>query len=98
MAHLLQKRMNKPPAIRHQYGPWSILYCEQTERPSAATAPALHIHGAIVSSALDALQNDFIASDACADRDEEAQAANLPDLGKKYAELQANSEIMGWSK
>ncbi|HBR83189.1 MAG TPA: hypothetical protein DD861_03165 [Erythrobacter sp.] len=61
----------------------------------------LNIHGAIVSSALDTLQYSYIpivASDACADRDEEAQAANLPDLGEKYAELQANSKIMGWSK
>jgi len=58
----------------------------------------LNIHGAIVSSALDTLQYSYIpivASDACA---EEAQAANLPDLGEKYAELQANSKIMGWSK
>ena len=61
----------------------------------------LNIHGAIVSSALDTLQYGYIpivASDACADRDEETQAANLRDLGKKYAELQANSEIMGWLK
>lgn len=55
--------------------------------------------GCVRASTLDALQYGFIpivATDACADRDEATQSANLHDLGSKYAELQTTPEILSW--
>jgi len=52
--------------------------------------------GCVRATALDALQSGFrpiIATQACGDRDAQVQAANLFDLGQKYADLKNLSEI-----
>ena len=46
--------------------------------------------GCVRATAVDALQCNFrlvVASDACGDRDREAHAANLRDLGLKYGDV-----------
>lgn len=56
----------------------------------------LSTSGCVRASALDALQNGFIpvvVADACGDRDEAVQRANLFDLGAKYADV-VTSEVV----
>jgi len=52
--------------------------------------------GCVRATALDALQSGFrpvVVTDACGDRDPKVQAANLFDLGQKYADLRTLKEI-----
>ena len=52
--------------------------------------------GCVRASALDALQYGFVpivASDACADRDQELHGSNLRDLGAKYAEIVTSNQV-----
>lgn len=51
------------------------------------------------ASALDALQNGFIpivVPDACGDRDEAVQRANLFDLAAKYADVVDSAEVLDY--
>ncbi len=55
--------------------------------------------GCVRATTLDALQNGFrpiVVTDACGDRDPQVQAANLFDLGQKYADLKTLKEIAGY--
>lgn len=52
--------------------------------------------GCVRATALDALQYGFIPvviADACGDRDERVQNANLFDLGNKYADVVSSAEV-----
>jgi maleamate amidohydrolase len=52
--------------------------------------------GCVRATALDALQNGFIpivVADACGDRDERVQRANLFDLAAKYADVVKSAEV-----
>lgn len=53
--------------------------------------------GCVRATALDALQNGFVpivVADACGDRDERVQAANLFDLAAKYADVVTSDEVL----
>ncbi|MBK5912381.1 isochorismatase [Rhodothalassium salexigens] len=53
--------------------------------------------GCVRATALDALQHGFIPvviPEACGDRDARVQAANLFDLGQKYADVVAMAEVL----
>lgn len=53
--------------------------------------------GCVRATALDTLQNGFVpvvVEDACGDRDPAVQAANLFDLGAKYADIVKAGEVM----
>ena len=53
--------------------------------------------GCVRASAVDALQSNFhltVVTDACGDRDREAHAANLRDLGLKYGDLLTADELI----
>lgn len=53
--------------------------------------------GCVRATALDALQNGFIpivVADACGDRDERVQRANLFDLAAKYADVVKSPEVL----
>lgn len=55
--------------------------------------------GCVRASALDALQYGFIpvlVEDACGDRDEGVQRANLFDLGAKYADIIQSDEVISY--
>lgn len=55
--------------------------------------------GCVRATALDALQNGFVpivVADACGDRDERVQAANLFDLGAKYADVVTSDEVLAY--
>ena len=52
--------------------------------------------GCVRASALDAMQYGYVpfaVSDACGDRDEAIQNANLHDLGAKYAEIVTSGDV-----
>lgn len=55
--------------------------------------------GCVRATALDALQYGFIplvVADACGDRDEAVQKANIFDLGAKYADIVSAETVCGW--
>lgn len=62
-----------------------------------AIITGLTTSGCVRATALDALQNGFIpivVEDACGDRDERVQAANLFDLAAKYADVVKSDEVL----
>lgn len=62
-----------------------------------AIIAGLTTSGCVRATALDALQSGFIpvvVADACGDRDERVQAANLFDLGNKYADVVRSDEVL----
>lgn len=63
----------------------------------SAIITGLTTSGCVRATALDALQNGFIpivVSDACGDRDERVQRANLFDLAAKYADVVESPEVL----
>lgn len=53
--------------------------------------------GCVRATAVDALQSNFrltVVSDACGDRDRQAHASNLRDLGLKYGDLLTADELL----
>ena len=64
-----------------------------------AIITGLTTSGCVRATALDALQYGFIpvvVADACGDRDERVQAANLFDLGNKYADIVQSDEVLDY--
>ena len=64
-----------------------------------AIITGLTTSGCIRATALDALQNGFIpivVEDACGDRDERVQEANLFDLQAKYAEVVSSIAVIDY--
>lgn len=62
-----------------------------------AVISGLTTSGCVRATALDALQNGFIpivVADACGDRDERVQRANLFDLAAKYADVVESPEVL----
>lgn len=64
-----------------------------------AIITGLTTSGCVRATALDALQNGFIpivVADACGDRDERVQRANLFDLAAKYADVVQSGEVLDY--
>ena len=54
--------------------------------------------GCVRATAVDGLQNNYrvlVPREACGDRDEQAQEANLYDLNAKYADVVSAAEVLG---
>lgn len=65
----------------------------------SAIITGLTTSGCVRATALDTLQNGFIpivVSDACGDRDERVQHANLFDLAAKYADVVDSAEVLDY--
>lgn len=64
-----------------------------------AIVAGLTTSGCVRATALDALQNGFrplVVSDACGDRDDGIQKANLFDLNAKYADVVSSEFVLNW--
>lgn len=64
-----------------------------------AIVAGLTTSGCVRATALDALQNGFrplVVRDACGDRDDGVQKANLFDLNAKYADVVASDFVLKW--
>ena len=72
-------------------------HCLKAKEIDTVIVTGFTTSGCVRASAVDALQWNFrvaVVKDAVGDRDEEAHAANLFDLGAKYADVIGSSEIL----